>query len=213
MKQPFKTDLEAIRKRAREKMSDGAVTGAYLADREKVIDVLNDVLATEIVCVLRYKNHYFMASGINAQPVAQEFLQHANEEQQHADWVAQRITQLGGVPNLSPDAATTLNVAARQLLLLEGSDWPFLMTTGQAHDYAIERFNEHKDNFWALTEMLDTNQFDMSQVHAIAEQDNCFDFVRNDWLTEWQRGRKQAIDQTEPFKHLRPIKIATNHTL
>ncbi|MCA9798724.1 MAG: DUF1957 domain-containing protein [Cyanobacteria bacterium HKST-UBA04] len=127
-----------------------------------------------------------------------------------------KLFELAGtldVPNLSPDAATTLNVAARQLLLLEGSDWPFLMTTGQAHDYAIERFNEHKDNFWALTEMLDTNQFDMSQVHAIAEQDNCFDFVRNDWLTEWQRGRKQAIDQTEPFKHLRPIKIATNHTL
>ena len=112
MKQPFKTDLEAIRKRAREKMSDGAVTGAYLADREKVIDVLNYVLATEIVCVLRYKNHYFMASGINAQPVAQEFLQHANEEQQHADWVAQRITQLGGVPNLSPEGLATRSHAA-----------------------------------------------------------------------------------------------------
>ncbi len=112
MKQPFKTDLQAIRKRAREKMADGAVTGAYLADREKVIDVLNDVLATEIVCVLRYRNHYFMASGINAQPVAQEFLQHANEEQQHADWVAQRITQLGGVPNFSPEGLATRSHAS-----------------------------------------------------------------------------------------------------
>jgi bacterioferritin len=101
--EPFRSDLQTIRKRARQRMEDGAVTGAYLADREKVIGVLNEVLATEIVCVLRYKNHYFMASGINAQPVAQEFLTHANEEQQHADWVAQRITQLGGTPNLNPE--------------------------------------------------------------------------------------------------------------
>jgi bacterioferritin len=105
--EPFKTDLQAIRKRARQRMEDGAVTGAYLADREQVIGVLNEVLATEIVCVLRYKNHYFMASGINAQPVAQEFLTHANEEQQHADWVAQRITQLGGTPNLNPEGLAT----------------------------------------------------------------------------------------------------------
>ena len=107
MADPFKTDLETIRRRARQRMEDGAVTGAYLADRTRVIEVLNEVLATEIVCVLRYKNHYFMASGINAQPVAQEFLQHANEEQQHADLVAQRITQLGGSPNLNPEGLAT----------------------------------------------------------------------------------------------------------
>lgn len=102
MKEAFKTDLDAIRRRAREKMSDGAVTGAYKADRAQVISVLNEVLATEIVCVLRYKNHYFVASGINAGPVAQEFLEHANEEQMHVDQVAQRITQLGGTPNFDP---------------------------------------------------------------------------------------------------------------
>ena len=107
MADPFKTDLETIRRRARQRMEDGAVTGAYLADRTRVIEVLNEVLATEIVCVLRYKNHYFMASGINAQPVAQEFLQHANEEQQHADLVAERITQLGGNPNFNPDGLAT----------------------------------------------------------------------------------------------------------
>jgi bacterioferritin len=107
MADPFATDVETIRRRARQRMEDGAVTGAYLADRDRVIDVLNEVLATEIVCVLRYKNHYFMASGINAQPVAQEFLQHANEEQQHADMVAQRITQLGGSPNLNPEGHAT----------------------------------------------------------------------------------------------------------
>jgi bacterioferritin len=107
MKQPFKTDLEAIRERARSKMSEGAITSAYLADKDQVISVLNEVLATELVCVLRYKNHYYMASGINAQPIAAEFLQHANEEQLHADWVAQRITQLGGVPNFNPEGLAT----------------------------------------------------------------------------------------------------------
>lgn len=105
--EPFMADLETIRRRARQRMEDGAVTGAYLADRERVIGVLNEVLATELVCILRYKNHYFMASGINAQPVAAEFLQHANEEQQHADWVAQRITQLGGTPNFDPEGLAT----------------------------------------------------------------------------------------------------------
>lgn len=103
----FKTDLDAIRRRARDRMQDGAITGAYLADPKQVIDVLQEVLATEIVCVLRYKNHYFMASGINAGPVAQEFLEHANEEQVHADQVAKRITELGGNPNLNPNGLAT----------------------------------------------------------------------------------------------------------
>jgi bacterioferritin len=107
MKQPFKTDIETIRARARERMRDGAVTHAYNADREQVIDVLNTVLATELVCVLRYKSHYFMAQGIHAAPVAAEFLEHANDEQQHADLVARRITQLGGVPNFDPAGLAT----------------------------------------------------------------------------------------------------------
>lgn len=103
----FKTDLEAIRKRARTNMQDGAVTGAYQADRGQVLAVLNEVLATEIVCTLRYKNHYFMASGIHARPVADEFLEHATEEQAHADAVAKRITELGGNPNYNPEGLAT----------------------------------------------------------------------------------------------------------
>ena len=106
MKQPFKTDLKAIQKRAREKMMDGAVTGAYNADKDAVVKVLNEVLATEIVCILRYRNHYYMAKGINAEPVAQEFLQHADEEVMHADWVSVRIAQLGGNPNWDPAGLT-----------------------------------------------------------------------------------------------------------
>jgi bacterioferritin len=99
----FKADIEEIRKRALSKMEDGAVTPFYKADRQKVIDVLNDVLATETVCTLRYRAHYFMATGINSSGVEDEFLEHANEEHQHADMVAKRITELGGVPNLNPE--------------------------------------------------------------------------------------------------------------
>ncbi len=84
-------------------MEMGAVTSGYKADREQVIRILNDVLATEIVCVLRYKRHYYMASGIHAQAVADEFLEHAKEEQTHADIAAERITQLGGEPDFNPE--------------------------------------------------------------------------------------------------------------
>jgi bacterioferritin len=105
--QPFVTDIQTLRARARQHIERGAVTLGYRANRETVIKLLNEALATEIVCVLRYKRHFFMATGINAQSVAQEFLQHANEEQLHADQIAQRIVQLGGEPNFSPDGITT----------------------------------------------------------------------------------------------------------
>jgi len=104
---PFLSDIKAIRQRARENMQNGAVTGGYAADRETVVKILNEALATEIVCVLRYKHHYYMAHGLSAEPVAQEFLQHAQEEQGHADQIAERITQLGGSPNFSPDGLLT----------------------------------------------------------------------------------------------------------
>jgi bacterioferritin len=104
--QPFVTDIQTLRARARQHIERGAVTPGYRANRETVIKLLNEALATEIICVLRYKRHFFMATGINAQSVAQEFLQHANEEQLHADQIAQRIVQLGGEPNFSPDGIT-----------------------------------------------------------------------------------------------------------
>ena len=104
---PFVTDIRELRRRAREHMEQGAVTSSYGADREAVIRILNEVLATEIVCVLRYKRHYYMATGIHAQPVAQEFLEHAKEEQGHADIAALRITQLGGEPNFNPEGLAT----------------------------------------------------------------------------------------------------------
>ena len=101
--QPFLTDVLELRKRARQHIEEGAVTDAYRGDRQTVIKILNEALATELVCVLRYKRHYFMAQGIHAEPIAQEFLQHANEEQGHADEIANRIVQLGGSPNFNPE--------------------------------------------------------------------------------------------------------------
>ena len=103
----FSTDVKKIRERARKHLEEGAVTEGYKANREQVAKVLNDVLATEIVCVLRYKRHYFMAEGISSDSVKAEFLQHANEEQQHADWVAERITQIGGEPDFNPEGLAT----------------------------------------------------------------------------------------------------------
>jgi bacterioferritin len=99
----FLDTIEAIRRRARAHIERGAVTDEYRAPIETVIRLLNEALATEIVCVLRYKRHYFMASGIHAQAVAAEFLEHANEEQQHADLIAARIVQLQGEPNFNPE--------------------------------------------------------------------------------------------------------------
>jgi bacterioferritin len=100
---PFLTDIKTLRERARQHIENGAITEGYTADRETVVKLLNEALATEIVCVLRYKRHYFMATGIHAEGVAAEFLEHANDEQAHADQIAQRIVQLQGEPNFNPD--------------------------------------------------------------------------------------------------------------
>lgn len=104
---PFLSDVKTLRKRARQHMQAGAVTPGYGADRDTVLRLLNEALATEIVCVLRYKRHFHMATGIASQSVAQEFLLHANEEQGHADEIAARIVQLGGEPDLSPEGLAT----------------------------------------------------------------------------------------------------------
>lgn len=104
---PFLTDVKTLRARARKHIARGAMTDGYKADREVVVKILNEALATEIVCVLRYKRHYYMASGINAQSVAAEFLEHAAEEQGHADRIAERITQLEGAPDFSPEGLNT----------------------------------------------------------------------------------------------------------
>ncbi|MHA6795534.1 ferritin-like domain-containing protein [Pseudonocardia bannensis] len=102
----FLTDVQTLRERARAEMDKGPVTVAYDADVDRVISVLNEALATEIVCVLRYKQHHYAATGLNAEPVAEEFAEHASEEQDHADRIAERISQLGGKPDMNPATLT-----------------------------------------------------------------------------------------------------------
>ena len=126
----FIENVEAIRERARQHIEQGSVTDTYRADRNAIVNLLNDALATELVCVLRYKRHYFMTTGLNARSVAAEFLQHAKEEQAHADLLASRIVQLGGEPDFSPAelaarshseyaAGTTLREMMREDLVAE----------------------------------------------------------------------------------------------
>lgn len=104
---PFLSDVAELRRRARQHMEKGPITESYKGDVKQVVDILNQALATEIVCVLRYKRHFYMARGINKDSVASEFLQHANEEQGHADLIAERITQLGGAPDFNPKGLVT----------------------------------------------------------------------------------------------------------
>jgi len=104
---PFLTDVQTIRKRARQRIKQGAITDSYGADPAIVVDLLNQALATEIVCQLRYKRHHFTAQGLASEAVASEFLAHAKEEEQHADWLAARIVQIGGEPDFSPEGLAT----------------------------------------------------------------------------------------------------------
>ncbi len=103
----FLSDIKTLRERARQAMDDGAVTPSYSLDRDKVVKVLNEALATELVCTLRYRRHYYTAEGIHSESVRSEFLEHANEEAEHADWLAERIVQLGGQPDFSPEGLSS----------------------------------------------------------------------------------------------------------
>jgi len=178
--QQFISDLQEHRRRARAHMEKGAVTDAYKADRKTVIRILNEVLATEIVCVLRYKRHYYMATGIHAQAVAEEFLEHAKEEQEHADVAAERITQLGGEPNFDPEGLSTRShsqyvegkslldmvredlVAERiavesynEIIRYLGDDDP---TTRRAMEKILGKEEEHADDMKKLLETLSKDE-------------------------------------------------------
>lgn len=176
MAKPFLTDVKTLRKRARQHIAEGAVTPGYRADRKIVVKILNEALATEIVCVLRYRRHHFMAAGINAQSVAAEFMQHAVEEQGHADEIASRIVQLGGEPNFSPEGLLTRSHAEyvegdslvdmikedlvaervaidsyREMIAYLGNDDP---TTRRMLEGILAMEEEHADDLVSLLEKL-----------------------------------------------------------
>ncbi|TXH34222.1 MAG: bacterioferritin [Rhodospirillaceae bacterium] len=135
----FVSDIKNIRKRARQHISDGAVTVANKADRDQVVKVLNEVLATEIVCNLRYRRHYYMADGLYSESVKAEFLQHAQEEQQHADAVATRIVQLNGAPDFNPVSLSSRSHAEYS----EGKDLVSMIEEDLvAERIAIETYSE-----------------------------------------------------------------------
>ena len=173
---PFLTDVSELRRRARKHIERGAVTEGYRGDVDTVIDLLQQALATEIVCVLRYKRHHFMASGIHAQAVAAEFLEHANEEQGHADQISERITQLGGAPDLNPQGlatrshseyveGTTLidmlqeNLVAERVAIESYSEMIRYIgdkdpTTRRLFEGILEQEEEHADDLKTLLETL-----------------------------------------------------------
>jgi bacterioferritin len=173
---PQLTDVKTLREQARRHIEEGAVTENYAANREKVIELLNEALATELVCVLRYRHDYFMARGLDSRAAAGEFLEHANEELEHADRIAERIVQLGGEPRFEPDGLTarshseyrtgkTLEEAIRENLVAEriaidsyremvlfvGDTDP---TTRRMLEEILETEEEHADD---LADLLDAN--------------------------------------------------------
>jgi len=136
---PFVSDIQAIRERARRHIEDGAVTSNYGADKQTVIRLLNEALATEIVCTLRYKRHYYTARGLTSAGVAEEFLEHAQEEAAHADQIAERIVQLGGDPDFSPQGLASRSHAE----YVEGESLPDMIREDLvAERIAIESYRE-----------------------------------------------------------------------
>ena len=178
--QPFVSDMKEIQRRAREHVEKGAVTASYRGNLEVAVKLLNEALATEIVCVLRYRRHHYMASGINYQSVADEFMEHAVEEQQHADWIAERIRQLGGAPDFNPQGllsrshaqyaeGTTLVDMIKEDLIAEriaidsylemirffGDNDP---TSRRLMEEILEQEEEHADDMATLLETLDAKE-------------------------------------------------------
>jgi bacterioferritin len=176
----FISDIQELRRRARQHIENGAVTAGYKVDRDTALKLLNEALATEMVCVLRYKRHYYAATGINSESVKAEFLEHANEEQQHADQIAERITQLGGEPNLNPDGMLSRShseyvegdslvdmikedlIAERiaiesylEMIRFFGENDP---TSRRLMEEVLEQEEEHADDMATLLETLDPRE-------------------------------------------------------
>jgi bacterioferritin len=173
--QPFLTDVRTLRERARKHIADGAVTASYDADRQTVVKLLNEALATELVCVLRYRRHHFMAKGLDAKSIADEFLVHANEEQGHADQIAARIVQLGGEPDFSPD---TLSARSHAEYVPGESLVDMIKEDLVAERIAIDSYREIV-NF--LGKRDSTTRRIMEQILAVEEEhaDELVDFLED----------------------------------
>ncbi|MDD5462050.1 MAG: ferritin-like domain-containing protein [Methylococcales bacterium] len=158
------TDVKTLRTQARQHIDKGAVTASYTADTQTVIELLNDALATELVCVLRYRRHYFMASGIESKGIADEFLVHANEEQGHADQIAKRIVQLGGEPDFSPDSLSSRSHAE----YVEGHTLAEMIT----EDLVAERIaiDSYREMIQYLADQDSTTRNMLESILAVEEE-------------------------------------------
>ena len=186
-KTPFLTDMKEIQRRAREHVLKGAVTPAYRGDLKLAVKLLNEALATEIICVLRYRRHHYMANGIHSQAVADEFMEHSLEEQGHADQIAGRITQLGGAPDFNPEGllmrghaqyaeGTSLVDMIKEDLIAErvaiesyldlirffGDDDP---TSRRMMEEILAKEEEHADDLATLLETLDPRSDGSEKKH------------------------------------------------
>src|SRR3954468_20068152 len=177
---PFLSDIQEIRRRAREHVEKGAVTSAYKGDLVTVVKLLNEALATEIVCTLRYRRHHYMAAGIHYQAIADEFMQHANEEQQHADQIAERIRQLGGAPDFNPagllsrshaqyaEGNSLVDMIKEDLIAERSSIESYLEmirfsadndpTSRRLMEASLQQEEEHADDMATLLETLDPRE-------------------------------------------------------
>ena len=187
---PFLTDIKELQRRAREHVEKGAVTPAYRGDVETAVKLLNEALATEIVCVLRYRRHHYMAAGIHSQAVADEFMEHAREEQEHADRIAERIRQLGGAPNFNPEGLLTRShaqyaegnslldmikedlIAERiaidsysEIIRYLGDDDP---TTRRLFEEILAKEEEHAEELASIISALDVAALDADRAPAAA---------------------------------------------
>jgi len=177
---PFLTDIKELQRRAREHVEKGAVTPAYRGDVQTAVKLLNEALATEIVCTLRYRRHHYMAAGIHYQAVADEFMEHAKQEQEHADKIAERIRQLGGAPDFNPEGLLTRShaqyaegnslvdmikedlIAERiaiesymEMIRFFGDDDP---TSRRLMESVLQQEEEHADDMATLLETLDPRE-------------------------------------------------------
>lgn len=183
---PVLTDIPTLRKRARAHIDSGAVTASYDADRETVIKLLSNALATELVCVLRYRRHYFMAKGLESKSIAAEFLAHSNEELGHADLLAERIVQLGGEPDFSPDS---LSKRSHAEYIVADSLVNMIKEDLIAERIAIDSYRE---TIQYLGGQDSTTRRLLESILAIEEQ-------HADDLADLLNGLPQAV-----LKHLRP---------
>ena len=182
--QPFLTDVNELRRRAREHIDDGAMTSTYGGDVKKAISILNDALATELVCVLRYKRHYYCATGISSEGVKEEFAEHAAEEQEHADMLAERITELGGEPDFNPQGL----ISRSHSQYVEGKDLVDMIKENLvAERIAIDSYREQIRYFGSndpttrrmLEEILEKEEEHADDMHDLLVAHQGKPFIKN----------------------------------